>query len=245
MVQLNVMDEDEAWNLFNMNENLDGAFSEIIEVAMEVAKEYGGLPLASVPLARALRGKIINGWKLACHKINSSRLMNIEDVPKQIEKSTYMSLEMSYNNLGSNYVSLHDVNLDVARWIASKEDNGLEILFLDNYESKTPIGINFKKSSIIELLAYKDRIPAKSSSATFNEIIEALKDYKVKKIEVWGMGGVGKTTLVKEVEHEVERFDQVIMVMVSRTPNSARILMKMAEDLTFNFLEYFQNKGKQ
>ncbi|PPE02228.1 hypothetical protein GOBAR_DD00755 [Gossypium barbadense] len=61
MVQLNVMDEDEAWNLFNMNENLNGASPEIIEVAMEVAKECGGLPLAIIPLARALRGKIING----------------------------------------------------------------------------------------------------------------------------------------------------------------------------------------
>ncbi|MBA0865060.1 hypothetical protein Goshw_008550, partial [Gossypium schwendimanii] len=166
MVQLDVMDEDEEWNLFNMNENLDGDSPKIIEVAMEVAKECGGLPLAIVPLARALRGKIINRWKLACHKISSSRLMNIKDVPKQIEKSTYMSLEMSYNNLG---------------------------------KQKTPIGINFKKSNIIEFLASKDRIPSKSSSATFNEIIEALKDCKVKKIGVWGMGGVGKTTLVKEV----------------------------------------------
>ncbi|MBA0596315.1 hypothetical protein Gorai_013141, partial [Gossypium raimondii] len=120
------MGRDEAWNFFNMNENLNGASPEIIEVAMEVAKECGGLPLAI---------------------------------------------------------------------------------------SKTPIGIKFKKSSIIEFLASKDRIPPKSSSATFNEIIEVLKDYKVKKTGVWGMGGVGKTTLLKEVEHEMERFDRVIMVM--------------------------------
>ncbi|MBA0776065.1 hypothetical protein Gotri_011120 [Gossypium trilobum] len=56
---------------------------EIIEVAKGVAKECGGLPLAIVPLARALRGKTLNGWKLAYHKISSSRLMDIEDVPKQ------------------------------------------------------------------------------------------------------------------------------------------------------------------
>ncbi|MBA0692516.1 hypothetical protein Goari_010070 [Gossypium aridum] len=37
------------------------------------------------------------------------------------------------------YVSLHDVVLDMARWIASKENSGLKILFLDNYDSKTLI----------------------------------------------------------------------------------------------------------
>ncbi|MBA0692513.1 hypothetical protein Goari_010067 [Gossypium aridum] len=83
MVQLNVMDDDKAWNLFNMNANLDNFSSEIIEVAMEVGKECGGLPLAILPLARVLRGKTLNGWKLAYHKISSSRLMHIEDVPKQ------------------------------------------------------------------------------------------------------------------------------------------------------------------
>ncbi|MBA0746442.1 hypothetical protein Gogos_008963 [Gossypium gossypioides] len=69
-----------------MNANIDGASPEIIEVAMEVAKECGGLPLAIVPLASALRGKILNEWKLAYHKISSSRLMDIEDAPRQKKK---------------------------------------------------------------------------------------------------------------------------------------------------------------
>ncbi|MFQ6640459.1 hypothetical protein Gotur_016445 [Gossypium turneri] len=57
--------------------------------------------------------------------------------------------------------------------------------------------------------------------------MEALKDYKVKKIVVWGIDGVGKTTLVKEVDHDVEGFDRVVMVIVSETPNIARIQMKI------------------
>ncbi|MBA0721433.1 hypothetical protein Golax_008978, partial [Gossypium laxum] len=62
---------------------------EIIKVAMEVAKECGGLPLAIVPLASVLRGKTLNGRKLAYHEISSSRLMDIEDAPRQKKMHTW------------------------------------------------------------------------------------------------------------------------------------------------------------
>ena len=100
-VSLNVLDNGETWTLFRMNASLDNASPEIIDVANEVAKECDGLPIAIVTLARALRNEDLNGWKSACHKLKRSRLMDIENVPKEVQKNAYLCLEMSYNHLGS------------------------------------------------------------------------------------------------------------------------------------------------
>ncbi|KAE8703333.1 hypothetical protein F3Y22_tig00110472pilonHSYRG00354 [Hibiscus syriacus] len=69
---------EEAWRLFKLHARLDNAYPEIAEVAMEVAKGCKGLPLAIVILAKALRGKSVEGWKLACHKLKSSNLTDME-----------------------------------------------------------------------------------------------------------------------------------------------------------------------
>ncbi|XVF79099.1 hypothetical protein PTKIN_Ptkin14bG0192200 [Pterospermum kingtungense] len=99
-VSLGVLEDDEAWDLFKMVTSLDNASPDINEVAKEIAKECGGLPIAIVTLARALRStKDLNGWKLACIKLERSRLMEIENVLDHKEKNAYMCLELSYNHL--------------------------------------------------------------------------------------------------------------------------------------------------
>ncbi|MBA0837692.1 hypothetical protein Goarm_009829 [Gossypium armourianum] len=54
---------------------------------------------------------------------------------------------------------------------------------------------------------------------------------------------MGKTTLIEEVGREVEGFDQAIMVVVSGTPNTEIIQIKIAEALTLNFENTFK-QGK-
>ncbi|XVF18492.1 hypothetical protein REPUB_Repub11eG0026400 [Reevesia pubescens] len=51
----------------------------------------------------------------------------------------------------------------------------------------------------IEFMPSKDFVVSKSSASAINEIMEALKNDKVNMIGLWGMGGVGKTTLVTEI----------------------------------------------
>ncbi|XVF79213.1 hypothetical protein PTKIN_Ptkin14bG0202500 [Pterospermum kingtungense] len=100
MVSLGVLDDDKAWDLFKMNTSLDNASPDIVKVAKKIAKECGGLPIAIVTLARALRStKDLNGWKLARLKLERSRLMDIEEVPKEVDKNAYLCLEASYNHL--------------------------------------------------------------------------------------------------------------------------------------------------
>ncbi|OMO58916.1 Disease resistance protein [Corchorus capsularis] len=98
MVRLDVLTEHEAWDLFQMNACLNNCTSSaIVEVAVEVAKECRGLPIAIVTLGRALRGGNLNEWKAACRKLKRSRLLDIENVEE--EKNAYMCLKLSYDHL--------------------------------------------------------------------------------------------------------------------------------------------------
>ncbi|KAL4273183.1 hypothetical protein GQ457_13G005030 [Hibiscus cannabinus] len=87
----------------------------------------------------------------------------------------------------------------------------------------------------LESLPPEGIMTSKSSTAAFNKIMEALEDDEIKMIGVWGMGGVGKTTLVKQVHGEVKGFDRVIFVTVSATPDNGKIQNKIADYIRLRF----------
>ncbi|KAL9451053.1 hypothetical protein AB3S75_012745 [Citrus x aurantiifolia] len=89
-----------------------------------------------------------------------------------------------------------------------------------------------------EHMQVKDFEAFDSRMKVFQDVVEALKDDKLKIIGVYGMGGVGKTTLVKQVAKQVmedKLFDKVIMVEVTQTPDHQEIQKKLAFDLGMKF----------
>ncbi|PIA24871.1 hypothetical protein AQUCO_16600002v1, partial [Aquilegia coerulea] len=63
-----------------------------------------------------------------------------------------------------------------------------------------------------------------------NNLKEALGDSNIRSIGVYGMGGIGKTTLVEKINNELDGhklFNKVIMVIVSKDPD----LMKIQDDV--------------
>ncbi|XP_006370444.1 disease resistance protein At4g27190 [Populus trichocarpa] len=92
----------------------------------------------------------------------------------------------------------------------------------------------------IEFLTSKEFTPSQSSEEALEQIIEALKDDNVNMIGLYGMGGVGKTTLVKEVGRrakESQLFDEVLMATVSQNPNVTDIQDQMADKLGLDIKE--------
>ncbi|KAK8271594.1 hypothetical protein V6Z11_D11G270800 [Gossypium hirsutum] len=68
----------------------------------------------------------------------------------------------------------------------------------------------------------------------------ALEDDNVNVIGVYGMGGVGKTTLVREAARQVKEkklFDEVVFVAVTQTPNMVNIQDEIAEKLGLKIKE--------
>ncbi|XP_027342057.1 disease resistance protein At4g27190-like [Abrus precatorius] len=71
-----------------------------------------------------------------------------------------------------------------------------------------------------------------------NQILNALKDDEVRMIGVYGMGGIGKTALVKEVGKEAEQiFDKVVFLPVSSALDVRKIQGNIASALDFELKE--------
>ncbi|KAJ6950623.1 hypothetical protein NC651_004335 [Populus alba x Populus x berolinensis] len=90
----------------------------------------------------------------------------------------------------------------------------------------------------IEFLPSEGFTTSKSSKEALEQIMKALKDDNVNMIGLYGMGGVGKTTLVKEVGRrakELHLFDEVLIATVSQNPNVTGIQDQMADGLDLEF----------
>ncbi|KAH9752968.1 Disease resistance protein [Citrus sinensis] len=89
-----------------------------------------------------------------------------------------------------------------------------------------------------EHMQVKDFEAFDSRMKVFQDVVEAVKDDKVNIIGVYGMGGVGKTTLVKQVANQVmedKLFDKFVMAEITQTPDHHKIQDKLAFDLGMEF----------
>ncbi|KAH1063679.1 hypothetical protein J1N35_028666 [Gossypium stocksii] len=89
----------------------------------------------------------------------------------------------------------------------------------------------------IEFLCFKEFVVSESSKIAFHQIIEALQDDKISMIGLWGMGGVGKTTLAREVGNQAEKlnlFNKVMITTVSQKPNFEVIQDQNAQFIDFD-----------
>ena len=93
-----------------------------------------------------------------------------------------------------------------------------------------PIGIESSSSEGIKHF--------ESRTKMMNEILEALADDTVNMVAIWGMGGVGKTTLAEEVAKKAKGnklFDEVVLARVSQTLKLKDIQDQIADMLGLNF----------
>ena len=75
-----------------------------------------------------------------------------------------------------------------------------------------------------------------SRASTLNKIIDALRDENINLIGVWGMGGVGKTTLLKQVAQQAKQhhlFNRQAYIDLSSIPDSENLRQRIAKALGF------------
>ncbi|TXG66926.1 hypothetical protein EZV62_008201 [Acer yangbiense] len=86
----------------------------------------------------------------------------------------------------------------------------------------------------------KNFISFKPTEYALSQIMEALKNDKINMVGLYGMGGVGKTTLAKVVGKEAKEkklFDVVVMVTVTQNPDFKNIQCQIAESLGLELKE--------
>ncbi|XP_060972957.1 probable disease resistance protein At4g27220 isoform X1 [Cannabis sativa] len=84
----------------------------------------------------------------------------------------------------------------------------------------------------------KDYMSFEGRRRISEDVMNALKDPTVQMIGLCGMGGIGKTTLVKAIARqakEVNLFDKVMDSVVSQTPDFSKIQCEIANHLGFKF----------
>ncbi|KAM5583465.1 putative disease resistance protein [Rosa sericea] len=97
-----------------------------------------------------------------------------------------------------------------------------------------PIDVEWALSSTGDFVAFE------ATRRAMDKVMRALQDDEITAIGVFGMGGVGKTSMVKHVGAQARKiglFNHVIMAVVSQTPNLRHIQGTLADLLGLKLLE--------
>ncbi|XP_031285180.1 probable disease resistance protein At4g27220 [Pistacia vera] len=94
----------------------------------------------------------------------------------------------------------------------------------------------------------EDYLAFESRNSTEKNVWEALKDEKIYMMGVYGMGRLGKTTLVQEIGRKAEMdklFDAIVFVEVTDTPDTKKIQTVIANKLGVKFDDAIEDESQR
>ena len=98
--QIKHLQGEEAWYLLKNTTGDSVEGDQLRPIAIEVLDKCGGLPIAIVTIAKALKDENVAGWKNALDELRSCAPINIEGMDEKV----YSCLKWSYNQLKSDEV---------------------------------------------------------------------------------------------------------------------------------------------
>ncbi|XP_022747892.1 disease resistance protein At4g27190-like [Durio zibethinus] len=95
-IRIEILKEEEAWNLFKKKAGDIVLSPDLQTTAIEVANECAGLPIAIVTVGEAMKNKKdLNDWKYALHELRNPSKRNFKGIPA----GTCSAIELSYKFL--------------------------------------------------------------------------------------------------------------------------------------------------
>ncbi|KAI5317652.1 hypothetical protein L3X38_037359 [Prunus dulcis] len=174
--------------------------------------------------------ELVNAAKRNGEVINSNVQIWLTSVNKLIQKVLHFEEEV---NMKRRFLYRWNISRKATKITQDVRHLQKERTFNNNVAHPAPppmIWSTFKEG-------FKD---FKSRMTHVNRVIEVLKNEDVRMIGICGMGGVGKTTMVKEIIKRLARlkvFDNIVMAVVSQSPNIQKIQSEIAEELGFKYDE--------
>ncbi|KAJ0014895.1 hypothetical protein Pint_21715 [Pistacia integerrima] len=127
-------------------------------------------------------------------------------------------------------------------------------LMEDNIDPLLQQEISFKKVSHptihkeIWLRSNEDYLAFESRNSTVKNVWDALQDEEIYMMGVYGMGGLGKTTLVQEIGRKADDdklFDEIVFVEVTETPDTKKIQTVIANKLGLKFEDAMEDESQR
>ncbi|KAL7170119.1 hypothetical protein ACSBR2_035051 [Camellia fascicularis] len=173
-----------------------------------------------------------------------SKVKKLKDEVKKLDEKTGV-MQLSIDEAERN---VKVIGPDVKGWLERVGKCGKEFREILNDEVEANKGylygwcpdLKLRYSLGIESTSTEGIKVFESRRLITSDVMEALKDDRFHMIAICGMGGVGKTTMVKEVakrEKEEKLFDEVVMAVVSQNPNERKIQGEIGDKLGLKFEE--------
>ncbi|KAK8973576.1 hypothetical protein V6N11_030766 [Hibiscus sabdariffa] len=152
-------------------------------------------------------------------------LKNVEKINGQVQDLD--------GRIAESYVFTRGLRVeDVSRKIKEVEE-------LINQRRQFHGGLVVDNSKWIGQVLSTTTLSGEAVKACVEEIWQCLMDDEVRKIGVWGMGGVGKTSIMKVVNNQIlketGKFDIVIWITVSKEMNIAKLQRDIASRIGVDF----------
>ncbi|KAK4596159.1 hypothetical protein RGQ29_014279 [Quercus rubra] len=173
---------------------------------------------------------------------------NIENMKKKVEELETRKEEQ--NAIDASGGNCEEIKQYVKRWLAevNKIMGKAKDLVIEDDKRATTTGsywtlLNLKlrhqqskkaKKIVEDIDEVLKNSRFESRMLTMKRLMVALKDENINLVGVWGMAGVGKTTLVREVAKQVKEeklFDEVVIATVTQSPDLIRIQGEIADKL--------------